>query len=122
MTEKIVNLTSILVTREVHSFLTTYPPEDLYRIIFSLPFFKQRLIATILSAIPNRHVVTEDFQTMPTQEDDLLASLEEQLEIESLIKKFIPEVLVSSYPHIGEELIEKEQLLREGKEKIPTLT
>jgi hypothetical protein len=112
MSETIINLTSMLVGRELDDFLAEYPPENPYPILFSLPYFRQRLIAKILSSIPNRHVVVEDIQALANQSLYLLSSLEERIKIEDLIKREIPKILIENYEKVGNELV-KNRALRE---------
>ncbi|MEA5536484.1 hypothetical protein [Crocosphaera sp. XPORK-15E] len=93
MAYEIVNLTSILVHREIEDFLAEYPPGHPYQVFFSLSYFRQKLMAHILSEIPNRHTVVEDVQSLSNGSDYLRFSLEERLKIETLIAKEIPYIL-----------------------------
>ena len=104
MSETIINLTSLLVNRELQDFLAEYSLNHPYRIVFSLPYFRQRLIAKILSQMPNRHVVMNDTQNLENDSNYLLCSLEERLTIEVLIKKTIPDILCDYYKQVEKEL------------------
>ena len=109
MSETIVNLTSLLVNRELQNFLAEYSLKHPYRIIFSLPYFRQRLIAKILSQMPNRHVVVSDVQDLENNSDYLICSSEERFTIELLIKKTIPEIFCDNYEQIEQELAQSKE-------------
>ena len=104
MSETIVNLTSLLVNRELQDFLAEYSLSHPYRIIFSLPYFRQRLIAKILSQMPNRHVVMSNPQNIENNSEDLICSSDEKFTIEVLIKKTIPEIFCDHHKQVEQEL------------------
>ncbi|MEA5508170.1 hypothetical protein VB715_00180 [Crocosphaera sp. UHCC 0190] len=93
MVYTIVNLTSVLVIREVEDFLAEYPLDHPYQVFFSRSYFRHKLIAHILCKIPNRHIVVEDVENLPNNSNYLRFSLEERLKIENLIAKEIPYIL-----------------------------
>lgn len=109
MSDMIINLTSLLVKREIQDFLAKYPPENFYRTMFSVPYFRNRLIAKILSNIPNRHTVVNDFQSIANRGEYLHASLEEQIKIEMLIKKYIPEILMENHQEVEKRLAKTQE-------------
>lgn len=105
MCETIINLTAILVSRELEDFFSEYHQESPFGILFSRPYFRNRLIAKILSQIPNRHVVVGDTETLANHSDYLLSCLEEKLTIEQLIKQSIPAILTANQEQVGDILV-----------------
>jgi hypothetical protein len=91
MFEKMVNVTWFGVNAKVEDILQTYP-EYPYRDVFANPRLRDRLVAYVLSYIPNRHVMTENPQKWAAQYNCLF-SPEEQAYIEKLIRRGIPYLL-----------------------------
>lgn len=93
MSSRIINLTSLLVIREIEDILADYPAKHPYQVAFSTPYLRQKLIAYVLSHTRNRHIVIEDTEELSRDPDFINCSLEEQLRIETLIHKSIPHIL-----------------------------
>lgn len=111
MSKTTVNLTSNIVNQEVQKFLENYPMGHPYRTIFSLSYFRQKLIANILDQISDHHEVIGDIQNLMTNKDDSLASLAAERQIKILIKEKISEILSSNYQQVGAELAKEHERL-----------
>ena len=92
MSLKIVNLTLLLVTEELESILGNYPAYP-YRQAFTSSKLRQKLMAYVLSRIPNIYTVIEERQS-PSINALLLDCCSEQIRhIESLIHTGIRDVI-----------------------------
>lgn len=93
MFEKMVNVTWFGVNAKVEEILQTYP-EYPYRDVFANPRLRDRLVAYVLSYIPNRHVITDNPDKWAMQYNSLF-SPEEQAYIDTLIRHGISYLLRS---------------------------
>ncbi len=112
MTEKKINLTLILVTQEIQAFLANYPPNNPYRVIFSIPYFQKRLITKVLAMLPQSHTIITDVQTLTAQGNSLLNSWRKRLKLNHQINKFLPELFIETYQELGEELVKQKSLIK----------
>ncbi len=110
MVEKTVNLTSILVTKEIQEFLAEYPLDNIYRIIFTMPYFQRRLITNILAKLDPHQIVMTDIKTLSSQGNFVLSLWEERLNLKNEVKQFIPELLIETYQELGQELIREKEV------------
>lgn len=93
MPKATINLTGSLVVEEIDLFLATYPDNHPYHAVLSRPELRRKLVAWVLSKIPNRYTTLQDSQGRPVYPDFQCASLEKRLKIEEIIKKGIEVVL-----------------------------
>lgn len=92
MSLRIVNLTLLLVTEELENILGNYP-EYRYRQAFASSNLRQKLLAYVLSRIPNIYTVIEESQS-PSINTIILDCCSEQIRhIESLIHTGIRDVI-----------------------------
>lgn len=92
MSHKIVNLTLPVVLREVENFLEEYPKYS-YKVAFSVEEFKQKLVAYVLSNVPNRYTVIDDSQEPIKDVKFVYSPFTERLYIENLIHGGILRIL-----------------------------
>ncbi len=95
MSVTIVNLTEPVVAAQIERILDTYPHHP-YQQAFSTPKLKQKLIAYVLSRVPNYYTTIEDDE-LPSA--NLAASISPwnfQLDIDTLIHQGIAHILDST--------------------------
>ncbi len=84
MTPKIVNLTAQTVSKNIADALAGAPAP--HQEIFSIPYYRQQLIARVLSRMQNHCLVCED--NVPSHQlAALFHPLEQQTEIDRLIRE-----------------------------------
>jgi hypothetical protein len=86
MTNKLINLTLLKVNAEIEGTLPTYP-EDIYQKISQDSNFKNKLLAYVLTRIPNRYIATNEENIPEFWSESVFCSLHEQIEIEELIQQ-----------------------------------
>ncbi|MEB3175622.1 MAG: DUF1816 domain-containing protein [Cyanobacteriota bacterium] len=100
---KLVNLTMDLVEQEIDSYLANIASDNLYQMAISLPYFRKKLIAKILSQIPNRYAVLEEAHMKNQKKNVIMHILEEQLLIEEKIHRATPDLIHEILPSISEK-------------------
>ena len=103
MTYGLINLTLPLVINQVQDVLDDYH-EHPYQVAFSIHELRQKLIAHVLSQIPNRYTV-EGAQSPPT--DPKLrypSSSEQRLRMETLIQGSILHILRENADMISQQI------------------
>ncbi len=85
MAYQVFNNTLNIVKAQVEHFLDHYPEDHIYNKILSLPYFKQKLIAKILTQIPNRHTVIDEVTYFCDDTTFCIGVVEEQLLINDKI-------------------------------------
>ncbi len=93
MAYTIVNLTLKLLEREIEDFLWDYPPNHPYRMVCSVPYLHNKLVATVLSRVPNRYCVVEETNFSVGEVGFYQSLLEERILIEDRIRAAIPELV-----------------------------
>jgi hypothetical protein len=97
MTDQKINLTALIVMKEVEDFLMA-SDNPVYQLIFSDLSLRNQLITSVLACVPNRYRVIKNLQDLT---DKCLnfshKPLEERLFIESLIIKNISIILLENY-------------------------
>ncbi len=107
MTYKLINLTLPLVINQVQDVLDDYP-EHPYQVAFSIHELRQKLIAHVLSHIPNRYTV-EGAQSQPTDPKLLYpSSLEQRLHMETLIHGSILHIVRENVDRISRHISQLE--------------
>jgi ABC-type antimicrobial peptide transport system ATPase subunit len=92
MTKTIVNLTLPSVMKAIEDVLETYPHHP-YQQAFSIPNWRQELIAHVLSRISNCYAVVDEIEEKSISFKSLPCSLEERSCIEALIHQGIDKIL-----------------------------
>lgn len=93
MSEKLINLTCYLVIQEIEDILKEYP-ENPYQAIFTHPVWRQTLTNHVLSQVPNHYyTIMDESEELPKNAKFLYSSKEEQIFLETLIRKSIIQVV-----------------------------
>jgi hypothetical protein len=100
MSHQIINLTLPVVLKEIENILDDYP-EYPYRVAFSVEEFRQKLLAHVLSNIPNRYTVIDDSQEAPKDAKPLHRPISERLRIENMIRGGILHILRENADTVG---------------------
>ncbi|MGB3207364.1 MAG: hypothetical protein WBB28_20450 [Crinalium sp.] len=104
MAYEIINLTLPLVMQEIEDTLKEYA-EFPYQVAFSLPKMRQKLVAHVLSQIPNKFSIVEDFGEAPIEYNSLYTPLQERLHTEEIIRQSIIDIVKENFEwiiyHIG---------------------
>ncbi|MGB5961686.1 MAG: hypothetical protein WBG73_13550 [Coleofasciculaceae cyanobacterium] len=106
MSHQIVNLTLPLVLKEVENVLEDYP-EYPYQVAFSVEEFRQKLIAHVLSNVPNRYTVVDDLQEPPKETKFLYRPIAERLRMENIIRGGILHILRENSETVGFMIAQK---------------
>jgi hypothetical protein len=115
MSYELINLTLPLVITEIENVLEDYPQFP-YQIAFSLPEMRQRLLAHVLTHIPNRYVVQGEKLTLKEPKFLHPSPIYERVQMENLIHGGILHLLRENAESIGSRLTQIENL------NCPTLT
>ncbi|QLE39640.1 hypothetical protein FD723_03470 [Nostoc sp. C052] len=106
MSHALINLTLPIVIQEIDNVLNEYP-EHPYQLAFSIHELRQKLIAHILSHVPNRYVVEEVEESSRHPNVYYSFPLKERLHLETVVHGSILHILrenadwLSRYiPHI----------------------
>lgn len=110
MSHQIVNLTLPVVLREIENVLEDYP-EYPYQVAFAVEEFRQKLIAHVLSNVPNRYTVIDDSQKPSKDYEFLHRPIAERLQMENLIRGGILHILRENADSVGFMITQKEYLL-----------
>lgn len=89
MAKTIVNLTLPVVVEQIETVLEAYPDRP-YQQAFAIPDLRQELIAYVLSRVSNYYTVVEE---QLTQVQPAICSLEQKLQIETLVTRGIQDIL-----------------------------
>jgi hypothetical protein len=100
------------VIKEVEDILQYYP-EHPYQVAFSLQELRQKLIAHVLSQIPNYYTILEKAEELPEDPSFLYSSLEEEECLESLICDSIVFVFRENADWISRNIPQRENSLNE---------
>jgi|UPI00037870E5 hypothetical protein len=92
MTKTIFNLTLPVVVSLVEEILETYPHHP-YQQAFSIPEWRQELIAYVLSRVSNYYVVVEDSEQPCINYQSLACSLKKKSGIEDCIRRGIQKIM-----------------------------
>jgi hypothetical protein len=92
MSHKLINLTLPIVIEEIENVLDEYP-EHPYQLAFSIDELRQKLIAHILSHVPNRYVVQEVEELSSNPKSCYSFSVQERIRIETVVHGSILHIL-----------------------------
>jgi hypothetical protein len=103
MTDKKINLTALMVMKEIEDFLMASDnPVD--RLIFSDVSLRNNLIKRVLACIPNRYKQVKNLQDLTDKSLNCSHKpLEERLMIESVIRQNISIILLESYQDLNQQ-------------------
>jgi hypothetical protein len=88
-----INLTLLKVNEEIENLLACSPTNRKYQIYLNDPDFRQKLMAYILSRIPNRHLAVEVGKEPSIASEFFIYSTQERLQIENRIHQGIDYLL-----------------------------
>ncbi len=103
MAHTIVNETLPVVLQEIENVLADYPTYP-YQVAFSIEELRQKLIAHVLSQIPNRYSVIEDTQESLRKSKFIKRSLEEQVRLETLVRGSVLHLLRENADWVGHRI------------------
>lgn len=92
MSHGLVNLTLPVVIQEIEHVLEEYP-EHPYHTAFAIPELHHKLIAHILSNVPNRYVVEGAQEPFDKPKTHSSSPLQERLQMEMVIRASILHIL-----------------------------
>ncbi len=92
MSHTLINLTLPIVIQEIENVLDEYP-EHPYQLAFSIHELRQKLIAHILSHVPNRYVVEEVDKSSSDPKVHYSSPLKERLHLEMVVHGSILHIL-----------------------------
>lgn len=88
MSQKIINLTLLLVIEEVENTLREFPTIP-YQLTFSEQELRQKLIDRVLTQTPNYYAILEESEKLPEDPTLLYSCLEEQIRLKKLIRESV---------------------------------
>ena len=88
MFPKIINLSLLLVMKELEKALENFP-EYPYQVAFSIQELRHKLIVDVLGQIPNYYALLEASQELPGDPNFLYSSFEDRVLLELLIRESI---------------------------------
>lgn len=89
MSEKIINLTCLLIIEEVKDILKTYPAAP-YQAAFEQPSLRNQLINQVLSQIPEQsYTILNESEQLPKNPRRFYSCIEERMMVEELIHQNI---------------------------------
>lgn len=92
MSHGLINLTLPVIIQEIEYVLEEYP-EHPYQAAFSLPDLRQKLLAQVLSQVPNCHIVERTQEVAGNAKVRHLSLLQERLRMEMIIRGSILHIL-----------------------------
>jgi hypothetical protein len=93
MSYQLVNETLLIVDQEINDFLMDFPQDHPFQMALSLPLFRQKLTAKILSKIPNRHKIYCNEWSKKISADCFLGLAKERSLITQAIRKIMPTMI-----------------------------
>ncbi|MBR8833386.1 MAG: hypothetical protein DSM106950_04915 [Stigonema ocellatum SAG 48.90 = DSM 106950] len=108
MSHTLINLTLPMVIQEIENVLDEYP-EHPYQLAFSIPELRQKLIAHILSHVPNCYVV-EGVQELSSNPKNRYSSpVQEGKQIETLVHGSILHILRENADWLSPQILTLQQ-------------
>ncbi|MCW5319431.1 hypothetical protein GTQ43_39495 [Nostoc sp. KVJ3] len=104
MSHTLINLTLPIVIQEIENVLNEYP-EHPYQLAFSIHELRQKLIAHILSHVPNRYVVegVQELSSIPKSGYSL--PVQEQIQIETVVHGSILHILRENADWLSRQIL-----------------
>jgi hypothetical protein len=109
MTHELINLTLPLVLREIGDVLDEYP-EHPYQSAFSIHEFRQKLIAYVLSQVPNQYAIDGEPAPARRSSSQHSSPLAERLYMETVIRGGILHILRENADRLTDALLQKKPL------------
>lgn len=108
MSYELINLTLPMVIQEIEDVLNEYP-EHPYQIAFSIHEFRQKLIAYVLSQVPNQYAIVEEPApaSRPIRHSSLIA---ERLYLETVIRGGILHILRENADRLSDSFLRAKRL------------
>lgn len=103
MAYEIINLTLPIVMQEIEYTLNEYAKFP-YQVVFSLPKMRQKLVAHVLSQIPNKFTIVEDLGELSIEYNSLYIPLQERLHTEKIIRQSIIDILQKNWEWISSHI------------------
>lgn len=103
MSHGLINLTLPVVLQEIEYVLEEYPTHP-YQTAFAIPELQQKLLAHILSVIPNRYAAEGEQNSSNSPEVSYSSPLQERLRMEMVIRASILHILRENADWISRHL------------------
>ncbi|MGJ5634777.1 hypothetical protein [Nostoc sp. C057] len=104
MSHTLINLTLPIVIQEIENVLYEYP-EHPYQLAFSIHELRQKLIAHILSHVPNRYVVEGVQELSSTPKSRYSFPLQERIQIETVVHGSILHILRENADWLSRQIL-----------------
>ena len=92
MSQKIINLTCLLIIQEVQDILATYP--ETYQAVLAPAELRNQLINQVLSQIPEQsYTILNESEQLPKNPRRFYSCIEERMMVEKLIRQGIVNLL-----------------------------
>ncbi|MEH2381725.1 MAG: hypothetical protein V7K27_23035 [Nostoc sp.] len=104
MSHTLINLTLPIVIQEIENVLDEYP-EHPYQLAFSIHELRQKLIAHILSHVPNRYVVEGVQELSSTPKSRYSLPLQERIQIETVVHGSILHILRENADWLSRQIL-----------------
>jgi hypothetical protein len=109
MPHELVNLTLPLVIQEIEDVLDEYP-EHPYQAAFSIHEFRQKLIAHILSQVPNQYMVVGEQAPARKPAPRHSSLLAERLHLETIVRGGILHILRENADRLTDAFLQNKHL------------
>ncbi len=109
MTHELINLTLPLVLREIDDVLEGYP-EHPYQTAFSIHEFRQKLIAYVLSQVPNQYAIDGEPAPARRSSPQHSSPLAERLYMETVIRGGMLHILRENADRLGDTFLDTKHL------------
>lgn len=104
MTHELINLTLPVVVREIGDVLEEYP-EHPYQFAFSIHEFRQKLIAYVLSQVPNHYAISGEPAPVRRPSSQHVSALSERLYLEMVIRGGMLHILRENADRLSDALL-----------------
>ncbi|MBG1260810.1 hypothetical protein [Nostoc commune] len=104
MSHTLINLTLLIVIQEIENVLDEYP-EHPYQSAFSIHELRQKLIAHILSHVPNRYVVEGLQELSSTPKSPYSLPIQERIQIETVVHGSILHILRENADWLSRQIV-----------------
>ena len=103
MSYELINLTLPAVIQEIEDVLDEYPPHP-YQAAFSIHEFRQKLIAHVLSQVPNQYAIAGEPTPIRKPSPRHSSLLSERLYLETVVRGGILHILRENAVHLSDVL------------------
>ncbi len=109
MSFELINLTLPLVIQEIKDVLDEYP-EHPYQSAFSIHEFRQKLIAHVLSQVPNQYAIAGEQAPARKPSPRHSSLLAEQMYLETIVRGAILHILRENADRLTDAFLQKKHL------------